>query len=436
MMKKFMIAASIVALSAATAFSQEDGQELHRDTSDMQMVFISNDGEAASSEGKQVRRIFISRDSLDDDETLTINGQEIEIRDGVVFIDGDEIEASDENVFIINDHEELNFRSDDGSRHIVRRMRMGGEHGDHASHMSEGHRDNHHGNHHVEIDIDEVRGEAMQSLHAAMAQLENNSEWDVLSDEEKAEVRAEIDQAREEIHAAMADMNVEMHVVRGMRGEQGEAMHMHALNMARMGEDMANMRVEIDIDGTHDEAMAALEGALAGLEDGSYHSEGWDEMSEEEREEVREELREAREELRDGMLEMREGMREMREGMREMDRESAHERRVIMIERRAEMHEHADEMREAAREMREVEREMRHVEREEGHEGHRRVMRLHRDSSGNHDMVSSESAEERVRMEEDTQGRRRIWVNGEEQTGDDLTNWLNQIEIDRLAGGN
>ena len=39
-----------------------------------------------------------------------------------------------------------------------------------------------------------------------------------------------------------------------------------------------------------------------------------------------------------------------------------------------------------------------------------------------------------VRIEQDNDGRRRVWVDGEEQTGDALIDWLNRLEADRLAG--
>jgi hypothetical protein len=109
-------------------------------------------------------------------------------------------------------------------------------------------------------------------------------------------------------------------------------------------------------------------------------------------------------------------------------------------------------MRRAAREMAEAEREMARAERDIArahrdlarHENRRVevIRRRHGDDAEGHANVWIErdgdhevQFEERdVRIEQDEDGRRRVWINGEEQTGNDLTNWLNQLESERLAG--
>jgi hypothetical protein len=88
--------------------------------------------------------------------------------------------------------------------------------------------------------------------------------------------------------------------------------------------------------------------------------------------------------------------------------------------------------------MRLAERELRRAERHSEREGrdserHVFIERLHADENRR-----ARTAEEgrRIRIMEDAEGNRRVWVNGEEQTGDDLTNWLNRLEAERLDGGN
>ena len=51
-----------------------------------------------------------------------------------------------------------------------------------------------------------------------------------------------------------------------------------------------------------------------------------------------------------------------------------------------------------------------------------------------HAPPASWSSSREIRVEEED-GRTRVWVDGTEQTGDDLTGWLNQLQSDRLAGG-
>jgi hypothetical protein len=197
------------------------------------------------------------------------------------------------------------------------------------------------------------------------------------------------------------------------------------------------MTFDLDIEGVHEEALAAIERSLEELEGAEFNGRDWDDLSEEEREEVREELREAREEMRESMREARE---EMREAMRE-----ARDADEVHREVRIEMRRAAREMAEAEREMARAEREIARAHRDMARHENRRVeviRRLHGDEAEGHANVWIERDgdhdihfEERdVRIEQDEDGRRRVWINGEEQTGDDLTNWLNQLESERLAG--
>ena len=123
--------------------------------------------------------------------------------------------------------------------------------------------------------------------------------------------------------------------------------------------------------------------------------------------------------------------------MRELTVEQG-EHRTLVLEMRDGEREMARELREMAREIRdaerEVRREIRDVERDEArserrvrrHSSRRVIRNQHRDDAGN---------ENDIRVEEDTTGRRRVWVDGEEKTGDDLIDWLNRLESSRLAGG-
>lgn len=218
-----------------------------------------------------------------------------------------------------------------------------------------------------------------------------------------------------------------------------------AAHMAERAEHMARMHADLadgfafgftedfdgdfalDVEGIQAEVLATLEETLAGLDRENFHaSREWDELSEEEREEVREAMREAREEVR-------EAMEEVRAEMRNVEREMEGERRRIRVEMR-------DAHREIERAEREIERatrerhraEMRHEARNEARadaHGLRETLRIHR-----HDDEARIEDRRSIRVEEDDSGRRRVWIDGEEQTGDDLTQWLNQLEGDRLAG--
>ena len=212
--------------------------------------------------------------------------------------------------------------------------------------------------------------------------------------------------------------------------------------LVEMAEELANMETHfaaferVDFEEIHADAMRSMEEALANLDEGNVRVDGrdWDELSDAEKEEVREELREAREEMRVEMRSMREEMRdaarEMRHAERERERavrmarrevERAHSRaeRDARRERHAERRAHAEDMREHAEEMRA------HAE------------RMHIEVEHARDIIRQRAGDDAsIRVIEDEDGNRRVWVNGEEQTGDDLTDWLNELEADRLEGGN
>lgn len=213
------------------------------------------------------------------------------------------------------------------------------------------------------------------------------------------------------------------------------AVHMaeRAEHLARMHEDFAeNFVFEFDAEGLEADVMASLEDTLADLENRDFHYSGdWEDLSPEEREEVREALAEAREEVR-------EAMQEVRREMAELERDMAGERRRVRVELRNARREMARAERDMARAERDVARERRHVEiRRRDAEAEAADAELHH-VWVHREQLDEDAAEDRrdVRIEEDDNGRRRVWIDGEEQTGDALVDWLNRLETDRLAGAN
>ncbi|SDM29758.1 hypothetical protein [Maricaulis salignorans] len=206
--------------------------------------------------------------------------------------------------------------------------------------------------------------------------------------------------------------------------------------LAHMSQGRHEFRFDFDSEGVETEVIASLEAALAGLESEramAGNSRDWDALSEAEREEVRASIEEARQEIREAMREMRVEMREARElgdsesrrvrvEMRHAAREAAHAERDAA-------HAHRD----AARAARDEARSERDQAREEARQ-EARVLREQRRHVGR---VATHGGEENrsIRVERTDDGRRQVWVNGEEQTGDDLISWLNQLEAERLAGG-
>jgi len=217
--------------------------------------------------------------------------------------------------------------------------------------------------------------------------------------------------------------------------DAGFAAHMaeRAEHLARMHEDFAeNFVFEFDAEGLEADVMASLEETLADLENQDFrysYSGDWEDLSPEEREDVREAMAEAREEVR-------EAMQEVRREMAELERDMAGERRRVRVELRNAQREMARAEREVARAEREVARERRHVEirrrdaEAEAADAELQHVWVHRER------LDADAGGERrdVRIEEDDDGRRRVWIDGEEQTGDALVDWLNRLETDRLAG--
>lgn len=221
----------------------------------------------------------------------------------------------------------------------------------------------------------------------------------------------------------------------------------HADVMAEMGANIGHAVItEVDIDGITSNVIATLEETLSGLDEDTFvvrmndghNSRDWDDLTPEEQEEVREELREAREEIREAMAEVRIELAEVERERAENNREIRLEVRRAHEEARHAVRESARAEREVARAMRLAERELRRAERHAEREGRDSEHRVFIERRHAEESRRARTAEEgrRIRIVEDADGNRRLWVNGEEQTGDNLIEWLNRLEAERLEGGN
>ncbi|WP_339742869.1 hypothetical protein [uncultured Maricaulis sp.] len=228
-------------------------------------------------------------------------------------------------------------------------------------------------------------------------------------------------------------------------------MHMaeRAENAARMAGDMDQFRFEFDSEGMEHDVMASLEAALEGLDHDvliESDSRDWGAMTEAERETARASMENAREEIRQAMEAMRGEMREAALEGRDESRRASVEMRHVAREAARAGRDEARAARDEARVQRDSARGEREAARVERH--HVRVERdavrvarnearveRHHSMSQDPSMDNGRHDEQDIRVESSDDGRRQIWVNGEEQTGDDLVSWLNQLEADRLAGG-
>lgn len=344
-MKRILLAGGAIATLGAAAWAIDDDKQHTRIlVSDGHQVIMNAEGrgpvvEIRGENGE--RTIHMERDGRD--TTLRIDGQTVEIADGVVTVDGERIEAGADSVIIVGE----------GSIRVVERDFEMAFDTEFAAHMAE---------------------------------------------------RAE--------------------------------------HLARMQTELAgNFDIELDFDGeeVQAEVMRSLEEALSNLERSDFHHDGdWDDLSAEEQAEVREALREAREEIREAMA-------EVRIELAEVEREMEGERRRVRIELREAERDMAQAQRDMVRAERDIARAARDAAREE-----RRRVEIHRrrdeeaarGEESRHRALAWRERTERldpdenrsVRIEQDNDGRRRVWVDGEEQTGDALIDWLNRLEADRLAG--
>ena len=80
-----------------------------------------------------------------------------------------------------------------------------------------------------------------------------------------------------------------------------------------------------------------------------------------------------------------------------------------------------------------AERDRAHAERDAARAEREHAATIHVDTERLHQLLGDSDARD-IRVE-DSDGRQRVWIDGEEQTGDDLVEWLNRLEVDRLSGG-
>ncbi|WP_417496987.1 hypothetical protein [Maricaulis sp.] len=341
-MKTILLATAAITLAGTAAWAIDDDNRHTR-------LRVTGD-RAADAPGTMIeirgedgeRTIHIQGDAPA--TRLTVNGQTVEIDGNSVMIDGQRVETEGAGVIIVEGDEIQVLRDGDFNRFDGRFTRHMAERAEHTARMAEGMHD-----FHFEFDSEGMRTEVLDSLTAALAGLDsetfrdgNSSDWDDMSEAERQEVRAALEDARAEIREAMREVQVELREAR----DEGR-----------------RVRVEMMHEARRDEARA-------------------------ERDEVRSHRDQARAE-RDAERAVRDEIRAARDEARELAREARNEARIA-----------------------------RH-----------NVMRW--ETTGDGDGYQEQS----VRIERNDDGRRQVWVNGEEQTGDSLVDWLNRIEAERLAGG-
>jgi len=388
-MRKYFLAGAALVLTGTAAFALDDDRDVRTRvhvSSNATATLVGEQGVVVEVRGADGdRTIHIDNDG--ETSVLEIDGQQIEIIGDTVRVDGETIDVTRDGMVVV-DGADIRVVTGPVGRHARELELRMVEHTAHLADMERRVADMV-----IDLNVDSIEGTVAHSLELALAGLESNriessEDWDELSEEERAEVREELRQAREEIREAMHEMRIEL------RAADGEMQREH--RMAR-----------VEIERAHGE-MARAE-----------RERGRAELSEAERAEVREDLRQAREDIRKAMHEMRV---ELRAADGEMERE--HRMARVEIERAHR------EMARAEREMGRTHLELRRVDEIRNHVDVDRmsgeVARVNR--------VLRETDTSNVRIEE-TDGRRQVWIDGEEQTGDALVDWLNRLELDRLAGG-
>jgi archaellum component FlaG (FlaF/FlaG flagellin family) len=505
-MKKFLLAATALSLSATAAWAiDDDRHETRISAAHGTRIIVADDGPVVEVRGADGERtIHVERDG--EDSTINVNGQEIIIRDGTVFVDGQAIESAGHSVVIV-EGDEVRVIDGEGAAAFGAGFAMHmGERAEHMARLHEEMSELH--EMHVVVDVEGIEAEAMMALESALAGLSveahfDGDDWDDLSDEERAEVRAELEQAREEVREAMHEVRNELRASgREMRNEQRrmrvemrhaarDAAHAER-DAARAEREHRRMRWQEAGDGDHERREIRIE------EDEDGNRQVW----------INGELADDADVMAFGGP--GEGMRwhsadgnmEMREVRVEEDDDG--NRRVWINGEEmddAEVMAFGDHARVRRMHGEHGEMDVRNIRVEEGDDGNRRVwingeevegahvmamggsahvMRMHGehddvesrevrvevDEDGNRQVwINGELAEdgdavfmerhgnvmrwtgdgegrhvehamrENVRVEQDEDGRRRIWVDDEEQTGDDLIEWLNRLESQRLAGG-
>jgi hypothetical protein len=432
-MKKFLLAASIAAISAVSAHAAlaGDGHTRIRAEENTQ-IFLGDSGTRLEIRGDAAGQVIdVERDG--DSRIVRANGAEIIIRGRRVFVNGEEIDSDGQNLIIV-DGDDVTIEYDEDAEHTIHRQVRAERHARRAEHRAEM--------------LAERAERRAHRDHDNSDHAEHRS-WSDLSEQEQEQLREELANAREDIRRAVADLS------------------RAALDSERASLDGdTTYRFEFEELGNHLSETVVL--ALSGLEEHNFTvSDDWHDLSEDERAEIMAEIEGAHEEIRLAMSNVHIDM--------EIAREAIDENRHHM---RVEIRESARAGRELARAERDLARAARDLARGE----RQRVRRIHRDDrtewregesehfAGNVRVERGDDGEVRlwingeeheasehiyvdgmrrverivdqvgddepgIRIEEQADGRRRIWVDGEEQTGDDLVRWLNQLENERLEGG-
>ena len=194
-MKTFLLATAAAALAGTAAWPLDDDNRLTR-------VRIAGEPAMAWTQSGTVieirgedgtRTIHIQGDSPP--SRLTVNGQTVDITDQGVMIDGQLVETDGAGMIIV-DGEQIQVMNDgDFSRFDGQFERHMGERAEHRIHMAEGMHD-----FRFDFDSEGMRAEVMESLEAALAGLDSENfmaghsrDWDELSEEEREDVRASIE---------------------------------------------------------------------------------------------------------------------------------------------------------------------------------------------------------------------------------------------------
>ncbi|WP_019959862.1 hypothetical protein [Woodsholea maritima] len=229
-------------------------------------------------------------------------------------------------------------------------------------------------------------------------------------------VRANIDHALAQARRDNSRENVRARIIRDVTRAQAHAERDHARELARMEHRLARneARTEHDLDRDMRRVFIEVEREARIAEAHGRRAEAQGRRAE-------------RMGLEAGVVGLRAGIEALEIALREGYVEDDNGRREITRRERREFRENIEDMRKNLEDMEEQIAELpsaRHIaSRMEWIERAPRAPREPRITHGS------------LRIEESDNGSLRVWENGQELTGDELTAWLNDTEASRLAGG-
>lgn len=226
-MKTFLLATAAVTLAGTAAWALDDDSRHSGDrvANDHTMTW-NQDGTVIEIRGEDGERT-IHMQGGGGDTTLSVNGQEIQIRGDHVLVDGQEIETSDNSIIII-DGDEIRVVNDSDMHRFNGRF---------AYHMAERAADMARmaaGMEHFRFDFDSegMQADVMASLEAALAGLDRDivingetRDWETMTEAERTEVRESLEEARRDIREAMEEMRVEMREARHAGDDEMRRVH-------------------------------------------------------------------------------------------------------------------------------------------------------------------------------------------------------------------